>query len=769
MAYNEVTVTRRVFRDGGSEYFINKTPCRLKDIQQLFMGTGVGRTSYSIMAQGNITQILSSKPEDRRMIFEEAAGITKYKSAEERGAAQTGIHRAEPAARRRPRPRSEAADRLAPAPGRQGAPLQTDFRRNCSTSTPSSRAISSTCCRPRLPSGRPPPKTCATKLKPAPPTCCAARTKSRNCASGFPSWNTRSAAQQQRGLELKGESGPAREPHPIQRGTAARIRDAEYQGDGGHHAGRGAPPRRGGGIAAVPERLTASETALRQHRADAGSRSRRRCEQVEEELRQRQEALRQAQAEAFAAAQDLTRVRNEITALDLQKQGNVVRLEKLSAEKIQLEEERTRLEARLQEFVANVEAEKLNAQTQRGTVEQRQKRLREFQEELQASAAEQDQVLQQQAEKRSRLNVLEQLEGSHEGFSAGPLAALQAVAHGSARWRTASACPTSTSSAIENALGHHLQLVLTEQPESAQQILADLSANKAGRASVAALSLEYTNDKQLAFDGEMAPGSRPRCDSKRTETGPDRSCPGGGRERALGGKTPEGVAGPHVHCVRPGHGHGPDPERPRGLRFRDADRRTAEPPRHLHRRLLNGNGDGKAPASILGRKNQIAELHGELTEVQSSVAEISRQRRAAERADRAAGRACSRRRRSCARRRWPSPRTKASSTRCRIPTGCCTRKSRRWFMRSRAWPRRSRKACRSAAGWRPRLSELEARERAGQEQVAALTARAGKPAPAARRRQRRAHREQGGAGGGGADAAPRSSSSSSRWSSAFAS
>src|SRR6058998_537369 len=80
LAYNEVTLTRRVFRDGGSEYFINRTTCRLKDIQQLFMGTGVGRTSYSIMAQGNITQILSSKPEDRRMVFEEAAGITKFKS-----------------------------------------------------------------------------------------------------------------------------------------------------------------------------------------------------------------------------------------------------------------------------------------------------------------------------------------------------------------------------------------------------------------------------------------------------------------------------------------------------------------------------------------------------------------------------------------------------------------------------------------------------------------------------------------------------------------
>lgn len=80
LGYSEVTITRRVYRDGGSEYFINKTQCRLKDIQQLFMGTGIGRTSYSIMAQGNITQILSSKPDDRRIIFEEAAGITRYKA-----------------------------------------------------------------------------------------------------------------------------------------------------------------------------------------------------------------------------------------------------------------------------------------------------------------------------------------------------------------------------------------------------------------------------------------------------------------------------------------------------------------------------------------------------------------------------------------------------------------------------------------------------------------------------------------------------------------
>ena len=78
--YHEIEIMRRGHRDGQGEYFFNGQPCRLKDIYKLFMDTGVGRTSYSIMAQGQIDQILSSKPDERRAVFEEAAGITKYKS-----------------------------------------------------------------------------------------------------------------------------------------------------------------------------------------------------------------------------------------------------------------------------------------------------------------------------------------------------------------------------------------------------------------------------------------------------------------------------------------------------------------------------------------------------------------------------------------------------------------------------------------------------------------------------------------------------------------
>ncbi len=78
--YNEISITRRVYRSGDSEYLINKQQCRLKDIIDLFMDSGLGKEAYSIIGQGKVEEILSSKPEDRRKIFEEAAGVLKYKT-----------------------------------------------------------------------------------------------------------------------------------------------------------------------------------------------------------------------------------------------------------------------------------------------------------------------------------------------------------------------------------------------------------------------------------------------------------------------------------------------------------------------------------------------------------------------------------------------------------------------------------------------------------------------------------------------------------------
>ncbi|MCM1494266.1 MAG: chromosome segregation protein SMC [Bacteroides sp.] len=77
--YEEVTVARRVYRSGESEYLINGAPCRLKDIHNMFFDTGIGKEGYSIIGQGQVEKILSGKPEERRELFDEAAGIVKYK------------------------------------------------------------------------------------------------------------------------------------------------------------------------------------------------------------------------------------------------------------------------------------------------------------------------------------------------------------------------------------------------------------------------------------------------------------------------------------------------------------------------------------------------------------------------------------------------------------------------------------------------------------------------------------------------------------------
>ena len=77
--YTEIAVTRRLFRDGTSEYLLNKTQVRLRDVTELFLGTGVCTKAYSIVEQGRVDELVNSKPEERRIIIEEAAGTSKYK------------------------------------------------------------------------------------------------------------------------------------------------------------------------------------------------------------------------------------------------------------------------------------------------------------------------------------------------------------------------------------------------------------------------------------------------------------------------------------------------------------------------------------------------------------------------------------------------------------------------------------------------------------------------------------------------------------------
>ena len=121
-------MTRRLFRSGDSEYLLNGKICRLRDIQDIFMGTGLGGESYAIIGQERIGQLLSSKPLDRRAILEEAAGITRFKT--KKRLAELRLEAAKPQSlpRQRHLRRSHPPDDYAQASGRQGRALRCPAR-----------------------------------------------------------------------------------------------------------------------------------------------------------------------------------------------------------------------------------------------------------------------------------------------------------------------------------------------------------------------------------------------------------------------------------------------------------------------------------------------------------------------------------------------------------------------------------------------------------------------------------------------------------------
>ena len=379
LAYNELTVTRRVFRDGGSEYYINKTLCRLKDIQQLFMGTGVGRTSYSIMAQGNITQILSSKPDDRRAVFEEAAGITKFKAQKKESLrkleyTEQNLLRVQDLIREVKRQigslqRQAGKARRYKQVSQELQHLDTQLARHqfdmLQAETNEKQSLADKL-RVEIQSGS--------------ESVLRGEDEILQLRAALTELEEEIIQFQQQAAELRSQA----ERHEGRiHFDEERLRELDSQNAKALNDITQSEERLFAAeqeIATVAERLQTSQHALGKHQIELQTK-RGALQEVEADLAARQETLRKLQSNAFASAQQLSSVRNEINSLDLQKQGNLVRLEKLSAEKVELEEERAQLEARLQEFAANVEAEKLHMQASRGTVEDRQKRLRELQQQ----------------------------------------------------------------------------------------------------------------------------------------------------------------------------------------------------------------------------------------------------------------------------------------------------------------------------------------------------------------------------------------------------
>jgi chromosome segregation protein len=608
LSYNEVTVTRRVFRDGGSEYFINRTACRLKDIQQLFMGTGVGRTSYSIMAQGNITQILSSKPEDRRLVFEEAAGITRFKMQKREAlrkleSTEQNLLRVSDLIREVKRQigslqRQAGKARRYKQISLELQHLDTQHARHQFDQ----HQIELLERRTGLDQVR-------TETELASENVLRYENELTQLREQWTTLEHEINALQQQGLELRNQIDHHQSRIHF---NEERLVELERQHGSALQEIAQADERRSTAEqeqAALAGRLEEARRDLSQHRDTLRVRQES-LQQVDRQLGERRAQLRAFQAESFAAAQELSRARNEIQALNLLKQGNLVRLEKLSAEKIQLEEERTRIELRLSDFAASVEVERRNAESHRGSVTERQQRLGELQRDLNGLGAQLDQLVQQQAAQKSRLHVLEQLQAGHEGYGAGALAALQQTEQVLGSLADRLQVPEPHVTAIEAALGHHLQLVLTEQPETAQQILTQLDATGKGRASLAPLawqSLELESpsavDTAHGLPALAVIGADPAVQPL--------------LQRLLGATRIVPDLPSATLAWRNGGSH-----------FSYVTPKGELLSRHgvYTGGAANGQGTGNAPGSILGRKNQIAELRSELGMLQERVEQISRQK-----------------------------------------------------------------------------------------------------------------------------------------------
>jgi chromosome segregation protein len=627
MDYSEVTVTRRVFRDGGSEYFINRTPCRLKDIQQFFMGTGVGRSSYSIMAQGHITQILSSKPEERRMIFEEAAGITKYKS-QKREALRKLEYTDQNLLRvadlvREVKRQLISLQRQAGKAKRYQQLMQQMQHLDTQLARHQYDLLQA-----EIHERQGAADTLRAELDACSGSVLGHEEELGKRRAQLSELERHIAQAQQRGLELKAEI--ERHSSRIQF-NEERLRELASQDEKAMGDITQAEERRHAAdqeLASASERCRASEAARQQHQQTLEERQAT-LARVEGELKQRQDSLRAAQEQAFETAQVLTRIRNEVTVLDFQKQNDLGRLEKLSTEKLQLEEERTRLEARLAEFTANVATERLNAKTKRGSLGERQQRLREVQAELEQCARALDHLTDVQAAKHSRLALLEQLHAEREGYTAGSLAALKQTQSVLGSLADKIRVPDQYVTAIETALGHHLQLVLTEEPEAAQRILADLNVHKQGRASIAPLAWIRNN-------GHGKAGAEP-----------DRTAPQHSVEPRTAPPELNGAPVPAVLVVEAEDSVRPLVERLLGATqivqdLAAATKAWSETSGTFHYVTLtgeflsrhgvftggspNGNGNGSTPASLLGRKNQIADLRAALESLEKQATELSGQR-----------------------------------------------------------------------------------------------------------------------------------------------
>ncbi len=486
-AFAEVSIMRRLHREGASDYFINGKPSRLKDIQRLFMDTGIGRMSYSFMVQGQIDQILSANPAERRYLFEEAAGITRYKA--QRREALNKLTGVDTNLARITDVISEVGRQIASL--RRQAAKALRFRRLRHRFTHLDLAWHAKQYgdrRAQVTSLEADALGCRAEV-----TSLADSLRDREAALAQLRVSRAELAErvqlaQQALFDLRtsreNAENDARTSDLRADDLASRLGDIRREAQEAEQA-----------IAEYEMRLRGSSDAKS---TAAGSVTatdaayRDKASQVEDAARQLVDAenrLRRARQDILIAEGEMTRARGDVTNLEVDLRGYQSRHVDVSASLTQAKEEREGLERRVAECGAVVTARHGELQAARLTESETTEKGRDFLSEfrsLQQTISEQDRKV---AKLSAQLGLLEQMQSRLEGFSEAAKAVLRGEFADEMRSGKASALAdlvtvvdVTAASALENILGAASEAVALDNADFLPGIVAKMGQRELGRA-----------------------------------------------------------------------------------------------------------------------------------------------------------------------------------------------------------------------------------------------------------------------------------------------
>jgi chromosome segregation protein len=498
--WHDVRVTRRVYRDGNSEYLLNKTVCRLRDIQALFADTGVGRSAYSIMEQGKIDLILSSRPEDRRTVFEEAAGITKYKTQKKEALRKLEATEAN---------LLRIGDIIKEVKRQIGSlQRQAGKARRYQTLLADLQVLDTHYSRRQL-------DELEAETERGRAEVVRLREAEQGAHSKIETSENQLAAKRRNLDEIDGEIGDARAEVQRLQGEMAGLRNRiEFNRQRAQELGE-LIERYESDIAAAETKRSEQATQLQE--ADALiAKTNQLLATKEQEVEQLTETLRTARSERVRKEEELqalqlslsklenriTSLQNEVTAIAARRDATTARISELT--RVMTDETHHLEEAR-----ANLVTARAAMETERQTAESRKENLRQAEQRLQQSQATvanaEKEIARHErlgAEKQARLEVLRQMTEEGEGLEKGSQAVLKGL-DDPERIRPAIAGALVASlnvepefvPALEIAFGRNMHAVVLRDAEMAADIFRKLVDGKLGQAALAvpALSANFPN------------------------------------------------------------------------------------------------------------------------------------------------------------------------------------------------------------------------------------------------------------------------------------